>query len=139
MTTDVTYSAEDLAAFRAAAGEERSRASVRRAALAEDFDAIVEATLEANADDEHDPEGATIGFERAQITSMLERARSEIADLDRALGRLDAGTYGTCAGCGGRIATERLLARPATTTCVTCAAGHARVSRRASAHERVTG
>jgi DnaK suppressor protein len=126
VTANTRHSPEDLAAFRAAVAEERVRTEVRGSALAEDFDAIVEATAEANTDDEHDPEGATIGFERAQITAMREQTRVELADLDVARGRLDSGTYGVCSECGAPIATERLLARPATITCVGCAARRTR-------------
>lgn len=118
--------AADLTALRAAVEAERVRTKARIAALGDDFEAIVEATAEANSDDEHDPEGATIGFERAQITALREQARVELAELDAALGRLAAGTYGICADCDGPIATERLLARPATTTCVACAGKHSR-------------
>jgi DnaK suppressor protein len=116
-----TLSSAEVAAVRAAIESERARTELRAAALGDDFDAIVEATAEANTDDEHDPEGATIGFERAQITAMRERAELELGELDAARDRLESGTYGVCANCGDRIATERLLARPATTTCVTCA------------------
>ncbi|MFI0350201.1 TraR/DksA family transcriptional regulator [Actinomadura sp. 9N407] len=73
-------------------------------------------------DDEHDPEGATIAFERSRVESALHQARGHLADLDRAVERLRDGTYGTCERCGGPIAAARLVARPAARTCITCAA-----------------
>lgn len=48
--------------------------------------------------------------------------RSEIAQIRRALLRIDGGTYGTCANCGGEIARDRLRARPIATRCIKCAA-----------------
>jgi RNA polymerase-binding transcription factor DksA len=92
------------------------------AALTRDWDSIVESCALVAVDDEHDPEGATIAFERAQIDALLIRARSHLTDLDRALERLDEGTYGMCGRCKRSIAVERLAARPASTTCIRCAA-----------------
>jgi len=79
------------------------------------------ASRSSNADDEHDPEGSTIAFERAQLTALLAAGRRRIADLDDALERSAAGTYGGCERCGRPIPAERLAARPFATTCVACA------------------
>jgi RNA polymerase-binding transcription factor DksA len=79
-------------------------------------------TAGANADDEHDPEGSTIAFERAQTAALLDRAEERIDALDRALGRVEDGSYGTCVRCGRPIGADRLEARPDAETCVTCAA-----------------
>ncbi|MEU5993241.1 TraR/DksA C4-type zinc finger protein [Spirillospora sp. NPDC047418] len=92
------------------------------ASLNGDWDGVVEASSQTGVDDEHDPEGATIAFERARIDASLQRARAQLADIDDALRRLRDGTYGACEHCGGPIATERLAARPAARTCITCAA-----------------
>jgi DnaK suppressor protein len=89
--------------------------------LRADLAGIVAASAGANADDEHDPEGATIAFERAQTAALLARTEHRIAELDRALDRLAAGTYGTCATCGRPIGTDRLAARPDARTCIDCA------------------
>jgi DnaK suppressor protein len=72
-------------------------------------------------DDEHDPEGTTIAFERAQVSALLDRARQRVVELDEALARLDDGSYGRCVGCGRPIAPERLEARPAARACIDCA------------------
>jgi len=82
---------------------------------------IVDASANANLDDEHDPEGATVAFEREQTAAWLERAREQLVELDAALARFAAGTYGTCEQCGATIPVERLEAQPATRTCVVCA------------------
>ncbi|WP_273653962.1 TraR/DksA family transcriptional regulator [Cellulomonas fimi] len=103
----------------------RQEAELRLAALREDHTAVVDASRDSNADDEHDPEGATIAFERAQVDALAAAASERLAEVDRALARLDAGTYGTCASCGRPIPPARLEVRPTATTCVDCAAaGH---------------
>jgi DnaK suppressor protein len=100
---------------------DRESTLARIGAMISDFEEIVAATEGANSDDEHDPEGSTIAFERAQIAALLLEARTHLDDLDRALARLDAGDYATCEQCGTPIPPERLAARPATRTCIECA------------------
>lgn len=114
--------------WRTGSGDPSSRlnsmraATVQRAAsLVSDFDAIVEATSDVATDDEHDPEGHTIAWERQQIKALLDETRITLTDIEAALGRLDDGSYGTCTTCGLEIAGERLDALPATPTCVACA------------------
>ena len=102
-----------------AAGRAAARAQV--AALTREFDEVVAASTASNADDEHDPEGATIAFERQQVAALLAAARARLADVEAALARRDAGEYGVCESCGQVIAPERLAARPAARTCISCA------------------
>jgi RNA polymerase-binding transcription factor DksA len=85
------------------------------------FDGIVEAASDVATDDEHDPEGHTIAWERQQVAGLLDEARSTLTDIEAAEHRLDIGRYGTCTSCNGVIAAERLDALPATPTCVGCA------------------
>lgn len=101
--------------------EERQAALDRLAALERDFSAIVEAAGQANADDEHDPEGATTAFERQHVAALLDQARGQLEQVDAAIGRLDAGHYGQCERCGQPIPAARLTARPTATTCIRCA------------------
>ena len=101
--------------------EQRQAALDRLAALERDFSAIVEAAGQANADDEHDPEGATIAFERQHVAALLDQARDQLAEVDAAIGRLNAGHYGQCERCGQPIPAARLTARPTATTCIRCA------------------
>jgi DnaK suppressor protein len=99
----------------------RARAEAEAASLAQDLEALFLASRHSNADDEHDPEGATIGFERAQLTALLAGARERIADVNDALRRVDAATYGVCERCGQPIGDERLAARPFARFCMACA------------------
>lgn len=95
----------------------------RLSALRGEHDAVVDASRDSNADDEHDPEGATIAFERAQVDALVRDALARLESVDDALRRIDDGTYGICAVCGNPIAPGRLEARPTATTCVACATG----------------
>lgn len=101
--------------------ELRQAAMGRAAGLKESFDGIVEATRDVAVDDEHDPEGHTIAWERQQLAALLEETRATLASIDAAERRLDDGSYGICADCGNEIAVERLEALPATPSCVDCA------------------
>jgi RNA polymerase-binding transcription factor DksA len=107
---------------RAALEAERAITLDRIGAMTAEFDEIVSGSADSNADDEHDPEGSTIAFERAQTAALLGDARGYLEELDGAATRLDAGSYWTCARCGGPIGAARLMARPATQTCIACAA-----------------
>jgi RNA polymerase-binding transcription factor DksA len=107
--------------LRARVEAERDVVRRRLAALTHDFDEVVAASRDTNADDEHDPEGATIAFERSQVDALVRQARTRLAELDAAIDRLDAGTYGTCERCGRAIPPARLDARPEARTCVGCA------------------
>jgi DnaK suppressor protein len=101
--------------------DERAAALAQIDALTRTFDDVVAASQSSNADDEHDPEGATIAFERQQVVALLATARQRLADVDAALARREAGGYGVCEACGGAIPPERLAARPAARTCISCA------------------
>jgi DnaK suppressor protein len=101
--------------------EERDAALAQIEALTREFDGVVAASRSSNADDEHDPEGATIAFERQQVAALLEQARQRLGDVEAALARREAGDYGVCQTCGRPIAPERLAARPAARTCIDCA------------------
>jgi RNA polymerase-binding protein DksA len=100
---------------------ERHQLLGRLASLTDDFDSVVAASRDTNADDEHDPEGATIAFERSQVGALIRQGRLRLAEIDAAVTRLDAGSYGTCEACGRPIGQDRLAARPAARTCITCA------------------
>ncbi|MDQ6526094.1 TraR/DksA C4-type zinc finger protein [Nocardioides sp. LHD-245] len=99
---------------------ERDEARRRLAALTGSFAEVVAASRDTNADDEHDPEGATIAFERSQLATLVAQARRHLAEVEAALIRLDNGVYGRCEACGAPIDPARLQVRPAARTCVGC-------------------
>ena len=121
-----------LELLRAAWVDERSRMTHQVESLGQRFDDIVAAAELTSTDDEHDPEGATIAYERAQVWALLQQARIDLSALDDALGRLDPdaatsdtchpfGGLATCRHCEGPIDVERLLALPGVRTCISCA------------------
>jgi DnaK suppressor protein len=104
----------------------RAGAEQTVAALSRELSDLVEAAAGAATDDEHDPDGSTTAFERAQIAALLTRARGHLVAVEQAEQRLRAGTYGRCQRCDTPIATERLTALPATAHCITCATRRSR-------------
>lgn len=106
--------------------EERRRTLRRLADLRGDFRGFVEASKDSNADDEHDPEGATIAFERSQVAALVQQAEEHLREIDAAEARIGDGRYGVCTRCGQPIPAERLEVRPTATTCVGCATGSSR-------------
>jgi RNA polymerase-binding transcription factor DksA len=97
------------------------RTRERLESLSGDYAGIVAASRDSNADDEHDPEGATIAFERSQVGALVEAARRQLQEVAAAQDRLDDRSYGTCEVCGRQIGTDRLLVRPTARTCISCA------------------
>lgn len=113
--------ADGSGAVRRRLAVEREQALARLASLTGDHDAIVAASRDTNADDEHDPEGATIAFERSQIGALVRQVRHHLTELDAADLRIAADTYGVCEVCGSPIGDARLDALPAARTCIRCA------------------
>jgi DnaK suppressor protein len=111
--------------------------------LTADFDELVAASVSSNADDEHDPEGSTIAFERSQVDALVQQAKHHLDEVEAAAARIADGTYGVCETCGRPIPAERLEARPVARTCVGCAparpAGPARSVVRSHGRDRAGG
>ena len=101
---------------------ERARRQARLDALQRALATMVAASDGSNADDEHDPEGATIAFERAQLVAQMTQARADVIEADQTLARVQDGSYGSCEICGTPIGADRLAARPTATRCIDCAA-----------------
>lgn len=58
--------------------------------------------------------------ERSRLISVAKALRSNLRDVERALAKMDAGTYGTCERCGNAISRERLEALPWAVLCIEC-------------------
>lgn len=101
--------------------EAEQRAALATIAVSEGNMALITAARQDNTDDEHDPEGVTLAFERSQESTMVRLAQERVALAAEALARIDAGTYGICTSCGSPIAVERLEARPSAALCIDCA------------------
>lgn len=90
--------------------------------LTQGIDEVSTAREGDNSDDEHDPEEATLAFERSQAATLLEQSENRLDEIAEAVDRLNAGTFGTCIDCRRPIAEARLEARPYAAKCVNCAA-----------------
>ncbi|MET4168364.1 MULTISPECIES: TraR/DksA family transcriptional regulator [Gordonia] len=101
---------------------ERERTAALIESLSSRLAAVVEATSDAAADDEHDPEGSTLAVERGHLVAQLERSRVRLDEIGAALDRVGSGSYGRCETCGSPIGAERLEVLPAARQCVRCAA-----------------
>lgn len=115
-----------LGEMRARLLTEREHLVTRIAQMEADKARLVAASVDSNADDEHDPEGQTIAFERSQLEALTDRVREHLAEVDAAQARLVAGRYGTCEVCREEIDGARLEARPTARTCVDHARGTSR-------------
>ena len=94
--------------------------------LRQQYDDFVAASQDSNADDEHDPEGATIAFERQQVVALIELAERTRSEIERGIAALTDGDYSSCEQCGEPIGEERLEARPNARTCIACASARPR-------------
>ena len=73
--------------------------------------------------DEESGEGDTLNVERERDLALSAQARAAVEEIDRALAKMDAGTYGICERCGNPIPKARLKALPYAALCVACKSG----------------
>ena len=111
---------EQAGAFELLAAE-RASALERLNGLERELRGIIESADTAGTDDEHDPEGATIAFERQHVAALLDQTREHLTQIDAAMRKLAEGSYGRCERCGQDIGAARLAARPVAATCMSCA------------------
>jgi DnaK suppressor protein len=75
-------------------------------------------SVDAGGTDQHTADAAADTMEREMAFSVKESAEGHLRDIDRALERLEAGTYGRCEVCGIDIPEGRLEAKPEAEYCV---------------------
>jgi DnaK suppressor protein len=113
---------------RSAAETEKIRAALaaRRDELRAEYDTTLSEIAELQRDRLTDSAGddqadtGTKTFEREQEISLANSILERITQVERALERLDDGSYGWCERCGNPIPVERLAAFPSATLCVSC-------------------
>lgn len=66
-------------------------------------------------------DSSQVTAERGETEVLVAELRNALTDVQRALEKLDEGTYGVCERCGNPIGEARLEAMPAVTTCIVCA------------------
>lgn len=102
-------------------GETRTRLESEHANLTDQL-----AELSTNADealefDENFADSGQVAAEQGENRILASSLREQLSEVDRALDRLDSGTYGECTNCHQPIEAERLEAMPATPHCINCA------------------
>jgi DnaK suppressor protein len=110
---------------------QRRELLARREAYLADAERATAAALELTddaagqdiADEDGFGEGDTVSVERDRLTVVASDAQARVVEIDAALSRVDAGTYGTCDACGKPIPPARLEALPEATLCVGCKTG----------------
>jgi DnaK suppressor protein len=111
----------DSAEFRTLLVQERGRIVDTIAHLHDDHNRPMEdelGELAGRGSDNHLGDMATVTFDRELDEGLEEGAMQTLAQIDRALARLDDGTYGICERCGNPIGEGRLRARPWATLCI---------------------
>ena len=114
----VVRSADELEQIRTSLTEHNARLRAEISTLDHDIADLTEDAVTATGDDSAD--SGTRAFERDQEMQVALNARELVEQNERALARLDAGTYGSCESCGQPIAKGRLTAVPGATLCVAC-------------------
>lgn len=112
------WTADELAEVR---GDLERELADRRADYARalaDLTSLQQSSNDGAGDDQADAGSKT--FEREQELSLANNRRDLLTQMERAMERLDAGTYGRCESCGEPIPKARLQAFPSATLCVRC-------------------
>jgi DnaK suppressor protein len=92
-----------------------------RADIARADSTVAERLTDSVRDAGDDPADAgSKAYERDLELALTQNARHLLEQGERALARIDAGTYGVCESCGQAIGKARLLAFPRATLCVQC-------------------
>lgn len=108
----------DLAEIRGALESERVRLEAALKSVNHEGSLIEEAGDLSSGTDDHIADTATETYMRELDDGLEENAEHLLGEIDAALGRLDAGTYGTCTACGRQIPAERLQAVPWAALCL---------------------
>jgi DnaK suppressor protein len=114
-----TRSAADTEAIRAALNERHGELRTEYDQTVADIAELQRDRLTDSAGDDQADTG-TKTFEREQEISLANNILERITQVERALERLDEGSYGWCERCGNAIPVERLAAFPSATLCVSC-------------------
>lgn len=111
-------SSDDLVTARTALTEEHARLTLEHAALQAGLQEVIRDSAAGSGDDQADSGAKTFGREHEQ--ALADRVAEALDQTERAIARVDAGTYGNCESCGKPIGAARLEAYPRATLCVTC-------------------
>ena len=119
----------DIEHFRERLVDERGRVERALTGLRDGHPGSIEDEAEevnTSLDTEDIGETASITLGREIDYTLGESAQAVLAEIDAALARIEAGTYGTCTNCGNQIAVGRLEAQPWASLCIDCARSNAK-------------
>ena len=103
-------------------GDYKKILQTRLGELLNEADQAVKNISEANAETSSDPtDQAVQELDRSRLLRFKDRERKLIRKIEKALNRIEDGSYGGCESCGAPISDARLRARPMTTLCIDCA------------------
>jgi DnaK suppressor protein len=123
--------ADDASAGDKFLAEQRAELQAERATYLEQAESLLQEAEQIAEDmepgdiqfDEESGEGDTLNVERERDLALSAQARAAVDEIDRALAKMDAGTYGICERCGHPIPKARLKALPYAALCVACKSG----------------
>ena len=98
--------------------EVRAQLEAERAHLREQVAGLERGGGSAATFDDNFADSGQVAAEQGENALLANRLRSELDEVERALAKLDDGTYGRCEVCGAPIAEPRLEAMPATRFCI---------------------
>jgi DnaK suppressor protein len=96
----------------------RGQLEDERARLASQISVLEVGHDQSLAYDENFADSGQVAAEQGENKALLNQLNEQLADVDRALAKMDDGTYGLCERCGEPIAEARLEAMPATRFCI---------------------
>lgn len=108
----------DTTAARERLEQERERIRALIANMAEDNEGDQNGTDELATVDQHPADAGSETFEREKDMAILNNLEEQVSEIEKALARVDEGTYGTCEACGKPIGDERLEVVPTARYCV---------------------
>ena len=108
----------DTTAARERLEQERERIRALIANMAEDNEGDQNGTDELATVDQHPADAGSETFEREKDMAILSNLEEQVSEIEKALARVDEGTYGTCEACGKPIGDERLEVVPTARYCV---------------------
>lgn len=108
----------DTTAARERLEQEMERIRALIANMAEDKEGDQNGSDELATVDQHPADAGSETFEREKDMAILNNLEEQVSEIEKALARVDEGTYGTCEACGKPIGDERLEVVPTARYCV---------------------
>jgi RNA polymerase-binding transcription factor DksA len=105
----------------AALADQRAILEEERTKLAQQLADLGSGESESLTFDQNFADSSQVTAERAEVEALVTSLQESLAEVQEALGKMDAGTYGVCESCGQPIAPARLEAKPAARRCIDCA------------------